>query len=389
MEKEDIRLGLMTTWGSSCGIATYSEELSEALVKCGMHPPVILAPQEATSDRGPRTNLEYCWTRQIRAPYVDLTMMAVAKHNVNLVHIQHEHGLFQYPLALMQTIRALRKAGVRVIITMHTVNDYGGSHGSGLVDQIRRNADCIIVHTHGQYASVVVARGDAPIVRVPHGTKIRRTGDRDLGFDVLGVPRNKALREAVWCLAFGFQGPGKNILGIVRSFNEAKARRLFNNCGLIVCGEAKDPSYFTEIAMEVALSGNDSVIYQKSEFINEENVPHVMAAASFGMLSTRSYNYSSSGQVHVYAGCGVPLAVASRPIYADAINAGAIPFYPDDNHNSTLSQINAMASLALSPELREEVSMQMKGMAAATEWELVAEHHLGLYLSILNGRDVC
>ena len=378
------RVALVSTWGAECGIATYSEDLSTWLTDEGVRLS-ILAPLEPGTCLG-RTRADVpatvVWSRQ----GVDLgPALLAATEGVDIVHFQHEHGLFQNVAALFQALTDLRKAGRKTVVTLHTVHGYGDWQGTGFADNLRKRADCIIVHTPACLAAVSLAQGTAPVVWVPHGTRVTvKPGVREEGLKYMNIP------EAAWsgCFggAFGFINGGKNLLVTVQAFADGLARRLIpRSCGLIICGrEALERDYMMSLQSLINATGFTGNIFLRPRFVPRDMVPHIMAAFDFGVLNTTSAVLSASGQVHLHAAYGVPFAAARRPIYDDACAAGGLLFTLDaQSHPTDLGLINALAALGSSESVRRAVKAAVLAYGARTGWNHVAKQHAEIYRRVL------
>lgn len=382
-----MRIALVTTWGTACGIATYSEELTRAYLKAG-HDVTIFAPAEMGScirETGIQVPTVQCWTRQFAGLSQKMDFLLKQLPGFDVVHFQHEHGLFWSAPGLLEAMREISTNrdvyhGARVVVTLHTLYHYGSWQHSGLYDGLRHMADGIIVHTAEGAASITCARGTrAELVIVPHGTELGAKGDRIEGFNYLSIP--KALWDkAVFGIVFGFQGPSKNTICTVRAFADSLSRRYQDNGVLIIAGEDGETGYFKEIENAVCESGYGRHVHIHRGFTPVARVPDVMAVADFGVLNTNSWTISASGAAHVYMRYGVPLAVANRPIYNEAIRAGAIPFTLEtDAYLPTLSTVNAIGALVRDKGLRETVGQQLRAYAERSSWENVAKMHTDLY----------
>lgn len=382
-----MRIALVTTWGTACGIATYSEELTRALLAAG-HEVTILAPAEMGScirETGIQVPTIQCWTRsQFVGLPPKMEQILKTAPGFDIVHFQHEHGLFWSATGLLEAIRQIRQGvfhGAHVAVTLHTLFHYGSWQHSGLYDGLKHLADAVIAHTVEGAASIAVARGThAELVCIPHGTEPGAKGDREEGLTYLGVPQ--ALHDkAVFGVIFGFQGPSKNTICTVRGFADSLSRRYQDTGALIIAGEeGNDGTYFQEIEGSIGESGYGRHVIIRRGFTPMNRVPDVMAAADFGVLNTTSWTLSASGAAHVYMRYGVPLAVANRPIYNEAIRAGAIPFTLDrDAYVPTLSLVNAIGALVRDKGLRHSVGQSMAKYAAMSSWENVAGLHVELY----------
>lgn len=375
-----IKVAFLTTWGSNCGISTYSEELCECLRDTGEVILQIIAPNEEGSCGSPPEHIPYSlvWNRE--DPNLPLTIPnAVAEYDV--VHIQHEFGIFQHHDSFIQTLRFLKKQGKKVVITLHTVSAYG-TWRSGIIDSIKSNVDAVLVHNIESYAAASCSRGSAKVILVNHGTRVNAAqGDRNIGLKYLGIP--SIFHDARFGGSVGFMGPGKNIHETIKAWSDAVNRRLIDpsRSAFIACGEIhEDVQYYMKMLMDHKRDcGYSENIFIIKKFVPRKTMRHVMAVLDYAVLNTTSNSLSASGQVHALVAHGVPFAAADRPIYRDSIKAGAIPFELDKDNGYTLSTVNAIASLASNVQTREIVRQSLKTYEKSTGWPIQAERHLEIY----------
>ena len=137
-----VKVGLATTWSVKCGIYTYSRDLSNALAQLGTEIYVIRLPK---------------WG-QVTPDVLQNVFDAIPKDKVDLIHVQHEYGIFQgQDAAFYGPLKQLRKA-IPCVTTMHNTGNF---ELDGIV------ADCSSrVITHNEYCS---KNFGFPNVVIPHG----------------------------------------------------------------------------------------------------------------------------------------------------------------------------------------------------------------------------
>lgn len=384
-----MNVGMVTTWGCQCGIATYSEGLCASLKGCGVLP-APLVPQRAPRMRPVAGySVTECWDKDDSAGINSRWICdVVSELHLDLVHFQHEFGLFRDSQTFLRTVRAVAKK-VPVVITLHTVplsTHFLGRYG--WLSMLRRHAAAVVCHTAAGCASVAAVAGQARVEHIEHGTPVAQVGDEQTGMQVLGIDKHPSSIG----LSFGFIGSAKNVSATVLAFGDALARKLMPpDAMFFVVGNADgDPSYLTRSlrpAMEFtgALGLNLRFI---DRFIRDEEIPHIFAAADYGVLNTTSDNLSASGQVHQLAAYGVAAAVANRPIYAEGIVAGAIPFELGDrvDHPSP-SLVAAIGALSSDKALRDDSARRMRAFGEATSWPIIAGRHAELYKQLIESRQ--
>ena len=133
VEEEDIRLkrlafpprkikkiGFVSTFDTTCGIATYTEMLSKSLQKRGLEVVVFaeVTDGQTTPPGEPESHsgIEFyrCWDR--RSPVTKPFLDCLAFENVDVLHFQHEWQLFKHT-ALFESVR---DAPFKKLATYHT-----------------------------------------------------------------------------------------------------------------------------------------------------------------------------------------------------------------------------------------------------------------------------
>jgi hypothetical protein len=391
-------VAMVTTWGQPCGISTYSEELGQALAEKGVKI-LALAPAEmgvAIREVSPKIPSRAVWTRT-GTDLGDRLLRTIIDPNtqrpiVDVLHIQHEFGLFQQNDAFLAAVRECSRH-LPVVVTLHTVFPYGTGRGEGFLDNLRSIVDMIIVHTPSAAAALACARGPRDNTSlIPHGTELRTEGDKETGLNVLGIPEKLRAgilsREISLGLVIGFATSGKNIEGTINAFAAGITRRLINKSLLVIVGDDAQTNYYGRLQRCISSTGYDTHFLLRPHFVAHEQLQHVLAAADYAVLNRQvDYVLSASGSVHVCAGAALPLAVANRPIHVDAIEAGAIPFEVEPNAATpTASAIMAISALSRDAGLRVEVGKRMFGYGQRTAWPIIAADHQALYACLLERR---
>jgi len=383
-----MNVAFLTTWGSKCGISTYSEELCECLIDSGEVKIQVIAPMEEGSCMAPPERIPYrlLWNRN--DPNLPVSIPPQLE-GVDVVHVQHEYGLFQHHDAFIMLLKFLKKKGIKTVVTLHTVFPYG-TWQSGVIDSIKSNAGAVIAHTPEAYAAISLAKGSARVIRIPHGTRANvQAGDRDTGLEFMNIPHH--FRSARFGGAIGFISPGKNIHETIKAWSAGVNRGLIDvsRWGFIIVGDVDENVFFYQRSLEDHKRdcGYGENIFLVPKFIPRNMMRHVMAALDFAVLNTTSSGVlSASGQVHALAAHGVPFCAAERPIYRDAINAGAIPFALGTEEATTaytLMTVNAIAALCSNDTMRADMKASLMRYAKATSWPVQADRHIEVYKELL------
>jgi glycosyltransferase involved in cell wall biosynthesis len=352
-------------------------------------PVTILAPSEPGSGMHKRSDLpvELCWGREVFGIHDHLLPVA-KRYELDLLHVQHEFGLFRNPEAFRRLLLAARKAGLKLAVTVHTVFPYP-SQWPGFFTELRALVDLVIVHTRQAQAVLAALPGEGLVRCLPHGSPFPQLdGDRATGQDLLRVPTRLRRNDLVWGLCFGFVGPNKNLDATIDAYRQLRAYNIAPKLRLIICGEGC--GYYADETLNalVAHTGYGHDVLRYSRFVRPDEVKDIVAACDFGILNeTNGTVLSASGQVHLLAAHGLPLAVADVPKHTEAVQAGAVPFQiaTDGVTKATPSLLNALAGLYRSPTLRRSVTNGLRQMAERTAWSRLAEAYETLYRKLLEG----
>jgi glycosyltransferase involved in cell wall biosynthesis len=381
-----IKIAFAGRWGQPCGVSTYTEQLACALRDAG-HDVVIFGPAlcDERGDGPPRViegfPVEYAWRRGEIGMQFNRTLLPqlVSKYKPDVVHVQHEFGLWDEDEAFLAMLTAL-VPHVKVVVTLHTVFPYGGfEYKPGFFERLGRRADVLIVHTPEAHASLALAvRNSATkVCLVPHGTPTGSYGDPLQGRAYLRIDN-----DAPIVLAQGFIGPGKNLIGTIFGFAEALHRGwLPSKTQLVLAGRIDHGPFSERLSGALVATGYAPMIKIRNGFIPPDGMKHVMAAATCAVLNTTAWSLSASGAAHAHAAHGVPLAVARRPIYTEAIQAGAIPFEVNakEHWRPDLSLVVAIAALCNSPSVRGAVGARIGRWAQETAWDKLVPSYEEIY----------
>lgn len=117
---EAIRLAMVTTFNTRCGVAETTRELL-ASMRCTYK---VFAPVDNMDDdtvmiREDGPNVLRCWRRDFTSD--GALMNEITAFGATVVHFQHEFSLFKNTQELLNCFRKLRNRGVKVVVTLHTI----------------------------------------------------------------------------------------------------------------------------------------------------------------------------------------------------------------------------------------------------------------------------
>ncbi len=356
-----------------CGIGTYSQKLGRELAK--QHRVTVLAEVELKTGPSTRKDGEITvlplWNR--KAPYDApfglgqlLKRIKGAGKLPDVIHVQHEFGLFPDSEGLGTFLLGLQDLGVQTVVTLHTVKPK--PHGTSLYTSLL--CTDVIVHTAGAAACIVGERSmDPRQVRViPHGVDV---------IDSAGsspIPRIAEDKDGPYFLVPGFVSKSKNHKEILEGWALYKADHRPGR--LFIVGECRDSFYLRDL--ENLVSGED--LSGSVQIVDRFMPDHVLAGWYAGATAVvlgcgKDSPYSASGQHAGAISHRKPVIAKAVPIYEPV---GGVLQYRDGPELARC--LRAVMSMEESP-LRDVLFEESTRLAKARAWSNVVKQHVTVYES--------
>jgi len=186
----------------SCGIAYYSVDYIEEIKKFNKHLDIkVISHTDGKEADYPIIDLKNpAWPEKV--------FNKIKKIKANLVHIQHEYGLYDSPpknTKLLQLIKKLKKAKIPTVITYHSILAKIPADQKPFVKKSMKLADAKILHCEYQKEALPKNIKFIPknVYVIPHGSR------EDIKLD-----KHK-------CKSI-FNYPGKNVVGMAGLASERK-----------------------------------------------------------------------------------------------------------------------------------------------------------------------
>jgi len=161
------RVAFISVYNTSCGIATYNQELIDELMH---YADVHVFAEYANEKRevsvpGDPHFVTRCWDRKTH-PKKKL-LNEIDNFQPDIIHIGHEYGFFPKSYLFTNLVSALKMRGYPVVATMHSIYD----HRDKVVQEA--SGQHIIAHTlPGKATLVKKGVNEKNITVIPHGTSI-------------------------------------------------------------------------------------------------------------------------------------------------------------------------------------------------------------------------
>lgn len=299
-----------------CGLATYSAELSRAIVASG-RTVVVLAERGSANGTHDGVVVRPAWHRD--DDWVDTVITAARAEDAAVLHLQHTPDTLGWDDRVPRLLDACRRRGLPTAVTLHTVH----TPATGLVEGRLRparyhrlladRADVVIVHGESAQAEALRRQGvpDEKIEVIAHGTPAPHLPGRAESRTGLGLPGTGPV-----LLYFGFVHMLKNVHTLLRAMVHVVARR--PDARLLIAGSIQNRGWYNRLYVRACRAlieplGLSTHVIWREGYVEPERVPALYAAADLVLLPHSQGYGSASGVMHYALGAGkLVLCSASR-----------------------------------------------------------------------------
>jgi len=336
-----VKIAMITPWGKNtrCGIRTYSENLSYALAELGIDVYIVRWPRF-----GQRS--------------VELIQNCVVDNipidKVDLIHVQHEYGLFQ-PNLEEAFYSAIRQLGKPIVTTMHAT-------GIFVTDRIVAEAsDAVIVHNE-----YMAKRFSGQSFIILHGCKPTNCPPEEVCKRSLGIdPRVPIVGY------LGFISPAKGLELLIEAMTRVKTAALLIGGGWFVGDETNYIAKLKQWSLE-ALPGR----CQWLGYVPDDRLHYVYGASS--IIVYPSHHITESGALLNAISHGKAVIASRLPPTIEKEKRGALITFEDVD-----DLVEKIKWLLSDNDARRRLEEGAKKYAEEHSWEKVAEKHKSLFEKII------
>ena len=376
--RRGIKVAMVTTWNSRCGIADYSRSLAESLGS-----QIDLEPY-ADKAVVPLTFIDEeivvrAWDHGI-VESIDPLLGALDQSTADVVHIQYNWGFFS--LGELGRLIDHEVPQRPVVVTLHRTTDqeFDGETFSlrSIVPSLMR-ATTVIVH-QGMDVALLRDLGVVDNVHcIPIGCAPPRALDRAAARQL-----HQADPDTFLIGTFGFLLAHKGTLELIR------ALRLLRDDGLdvqliAVCAIHPDPSsnsYRSECAAEIRKLGLEDRVTLATDYLPDQTAMELLSMTDVIALPYAQTNESSSAALRFVLPIGRPVIVTDLPIFDDARDVlEHVPAPVDINELAA-----KIRSLMNDPARRDRLAEAARRFCRQNSWASVARSTLSVYQEAV-GRD--
>ncbi len=318
-----MRIAMVTSWGTACGIAEYSRYLMDATSEDSGIEYHVLAPEEPVFDAESRYPVSRCW--RIRSTDVSALSEALVSIRPDLVHIQFQWAYYSSD-SLRSLIAAVRSAGLPVLVTFHTIADLPNDADSlSRARDALAGADLLLVHTPNDVPALQSMGLESNVRLTVIGNFVAADEDIDA---VRASLELTAFNPII--ASFGFLQPHKGILQAVESIallRETHPDVLY----LAVCAtqQNSESQWYRqeciERARELGIADRALIL---GKFLSNAEVLAALHASDLVVLPYHPTSESSSSAMTFALSSRRPVITTAQPIFsniADVVRQIASP----------------------------------------------------------------
>jgi len=383
----ETKIVMVTSWPPRhCGIATYSQDLVKAL-RNEDHEVHILtfADGGKAGEKLVHPVLKVKKNRELSNAGWDQKLFdEIAKIEPDVVHIQHEYGLYMYDDDHSSgLLRAFFKWKVEleipIVVTYHSVYSVLDRVESIYMDVALKLTNGCIVHEEYQKNNLPINIGRVPnnVYVIPHGAKDVKPDSR--AKEDYGLKGKKVVG------LIGWWEPNKGFERVVKIWPKVR-KEVGSKAVLVVAGDARPGSSSGQIYKPKLLKAVEKSKAKKSikvitgSFTPEE---YDRVLSTFDLMVLPYSRASQSGNLaHAFA-LGIPcVATAMEGLKAEIEHSKAGMAVPPGDD---LELRHAIAHIMKHDELRKRYAKNAaKHVTKKLKWSIVARKHAALYKKLID-----
>lgn len=307
-------VGWISTWGSRCGIAAYSEHLCAAFAADRLH---IFAPCNETPERPDPANLVRNWA--LGADRMDEVAAKAIELKLDALIIHFNWAFFSLD-ALTRLNRAMKAAGIKVFLDIH--NTKSAPAGRALNDALAALAGCtrILAHTLDDIRRLKnlglsdnVTLFPLAVYHMPLPDAATLAAQRE----ALGLGGKTVLAS------YGFLMPHKGLLQLLEAMPPLLAARPQLHLLMLNAyySDAASGAELARIKERIVALGLQNSVTLKTDFLPEAESIALLALADLVVFPYQNTEESSSAAVRMGLTAGRAVAVTPLPIFDDVADA--------------------------------------------------------------------
>ena len=369
-----------------CGIATYSQDLIEALKDKFSHSfKVSICPLESDNEKHDYTEeIKYTLNTDVPDAFEMLSKVINENEAIRMIMIQHEFGFFAKRESSFNDF--LASVTKPIVIVFHTVLPNPNDALKAQVKQICNIAESIVVMTH--FSEEILLRdyniNQEKITVIPHGTHLVSNSDVDLLKFKYNVSDKKVLST------FGLLSSGKSIEttldalpAIVLQYPDVLFLVIGKTHPSVVKQEGE--KYRNMLEAKVAEMKLEHHVKFINHFLPLHDLLEYLQLTDIYLFTSKDRNQAVSGTFSYAISCGCPVISTPIPHAREVLGKDAGVIVDFEN---PLQLSNAVITLLKDEKLRKSISSNGLHRMASTAWENSAIAHAMLFEKI-GTKQIC
>lgn len=359
----EMSIGWVTTWGTRCGIASYSKHLIESFPR----PVTILAAQGAAITEVDQANVKRCWVAGDHDPLLELKR-CIEESKISTLVIQFNFGFFDID-AFSNFLIDQVDAGHVVVVMMHaTADPVTQPHKKiSLLAPALSRCQRVLVHAPADLNRLKAHGLLANVALFPHGI-----------LDHSPTSKDSCHQDGDLLIAsYGFFLPHKGLLQLVDAVAQLRASGVQIRL-LLVNAEYPVPESreaIKQVLQRVDRHGFRNVVEIHTEYLSDAESMKLLSDADLIVYPYQNTGESSSAAVRYGIACGRQVAVTPLSIFDDV--APAVHYLPGQSAEDIAKGIAAIL------QRLHDADQEMEKQEAAERWR--ASHRFSKMAAWLNG----
>ncbi len=369
-----------------CGIATYSQDLIQALEKQFVYSfKIKICAVESDNEQHEYDDkaVQYQLNTSRPESYQDLAAEINANDKIRIVLLQHEFGLFAETTdAFNQFVADLRKP---VVIVFHTVLPRPDETLKTNVQHMLDHADGIIVMTHS--AEEILNRDyqvsdPEKIAVIPHGTHLVPHLDKKMLKEKYGLRNRKVLST------FGLLSSGKSIEttldalpAIVKTSPDVTFLIIGKTHPTVALREGE--KYREELQRKIIELELENHVRFVNKYLPLEELLEYLQLTDIYVFSSKDPNQAVSGTFSYALSCGCPVVSTPIPHAKEVLSDDTGILFDFGNAQQLAEAVN---KLLFDVQLRHNIVLNGLHKITSTAWENSAVAHAKFLQKITGGK---
>lgn len=368
--KKKIKLGMVTTWNTRCGIAEYSKYLFDCLNPKKLNIK-ILANEHGNLVNKDDNNVVRCWKSYLTGG-IESLYQSILKQRLNIVHFQFNFGLFELDKFSI-LIKKLKEQNIRIIITFHSTTEVktnGKCVSLKSIAEELKQVDIILVHTIEDTDRLNNYGIKHNIVLFPHGFIEYEDEDKNELRKFVGINNSKVIASV------GFLLPHKGILETIRAVDILK--RNYTDYAdilyIVSCAlypELSSHSYLRQCQNEIKRLNLRNNVIINTQFLPKEEAISWLHLADMLVLCYGFTQESSSAAVRFAISSYRPVVVTKQNFFKDIEDES---FQIENNGPALIAK--SIDYLYKNEDLQKELVNKAKRRIKENSWDVICDKYI-------------